>query len=90
MQSIDESIQFVQDLWLHGEAPGPQEPYLVITAQLTELKEYKKNPNKDTVGDVIEDMCSHYCKYPDTYDEDAEGIPLADSEICQNCPLNRL
>jgi hypothetical protein len=39
---------------------------------------------------IVEDMCHNYCKYPDNYDEEAEGIELSESEICANCPLNRL
>ena len=40
--------------------------------------------------DVVVEMCSKYCKYPEQWDEEAEGMDLADSEHCQNCPLNRL
>ena len=39
---------------------------------------------------IVEDMCHNYCKYPDNYDEEAEGIELSESEICENCPLNKL
>lgn len=39
---------------------------------------------------IVEDMCHNYCKYPDNYDEEAEGVELSESEICANCPLNRL
>lgn len=49
---------------------------------------------KDTVIDilheVIEEVCNKYCKYPDTWDEEKEGCTLDKSEICENCPLNRL
>lgn len=50
----------------------------------------KKKSARDTIGEVIEEMCMKYCKYPDAWDEEKEGIPLADFEICANCPLNRL
>ena len=40
--------------------------------------------------EVIETICSKYCKYPDLWDEEAEGIELCESDICVNCPLNRL
>lgn len=36
------------------------------------------------------EICENYCKYPCTYDETTEGVPLAESEICENCPLNKL
>ena len=45
---------------------------------------------KDIFEDITETMCSHYCKYPDIWDPEKEGIELADSDICKNCPLNRL
>lgn len=43
-----------------------------------------------TIEEVKEEICLRYCKYPDTWDEEKEGIYLADSDICKNCPLNRL
>ena len=39
---------------------------------------------------VKEEICNDYCKWPDTYNEEAEGCELIDSEHCQNCPLNQL
>lgn len=46
-----------------------------ITAQIEEIKD---------------DICNHYCKWPDLYDEEEEGCDLSESDCCQNCPLNRL
>ncbi|MBO4520735.1 MAG: hypothetical protein J5787_05965 [Alphaproteobacteria bacterium] len=43
-----------------------------------------------TIDEVTADICEHFCKYPDTWDEDSEGVELYESEICKNCPLNRL
>ena len=40
--------------------------------------------------EIATEICEHYCKYPHTYDEETEGIPLCESEICKNCPLTRL
>lgn len=39
---------------------------------------------------VVEEMCDKYCKYPEQWDEEAEGVELSESDICKNCPLNRL
>lgn len=39
---------------------------------------------------IRNEMCDKYCRYPYEYDEEEEGIPLSDSEICKSCPLNRL
>lgn len=40
--------------------------------------------------EVVEEMCQKYCKYPEQWDEEKEGFELSESEICANCPLNRL
>ena len=39
---------------------------------------------------VVDDMCGKYCKYPDQWDEEAEGMELCESDICLGCPLNKL
>lgn len=44
----------------------------------------------EIISEVSDDICNNYCKYPETYDEEKEGVELCESEICQNCPLNRL
>ena len=38
---------------------------------------------------IAEAMCNDYCRYPLTWNEEVDG-ELADSEICANCPLNKL
>lgn len=38
--------------------------------------------------DIAGEICDHYCKYPDTYDEDDQGAPMSEV-ICLNCPLGR-
>ena len=40
--------------------------------------------------DVAEEMCQHYCKYPEVWDAEAAGVELSESDICAACPLNRL
>ena len=39
---------------------------------------------------VVEDMCTNYCKYPYMWNEEDEGCTLAESRICNKCPLNKL
>ena len=39
--------------------------------------------------DIKEDICNHYCHYPYIWDEEKDG-ELSESEICKNCPLNKL
>lgn len=47
-----------------------------------------------TEGEIIiqqkaaEAFCDHYCRFPREYDEEAHGVPLAESHICKNCPLS--
>lgn len=43
-----------------------------------------------TVEGVKKDICDHYCKWPNMWDKDKEGLELYRSDICGNCPLNRL
>lgn len=38
---------------------------------------------------IAEAICNNYCRYPLTWNEEVDG-ELADSEICANCPLNKL
>lgn len=45
---------------------------------------------QEILEEVKDEICVNYCKYPDTWNEEAEGMDLSESEICQNCPLNRL
>ena len=44
----------------------------------------------EIIEEVKDDICGNYCKYPDIWDEEAQGIELCESDICRNCPLNRL
>ena len=52
-----------------------------------DLKELK---TMDKLEIVINNMCDNYCKYPYIWDEETEGASLADSGICDRCPLNEL
>lgn len=42
------------------------------------------------IEEIVEDVCNHYCKWPELWDEEAEGCELSESNICANCPLSRL
>lgn len=44
----------------------------------------------EILEDVREQMCNDYCRYPREWDEEAEGCELIDSDVCANCPLNKL
>lgn len=39
---------------------------------------------------IAEEMCDYYCRWPYQWNEDEKGMPLDESAICANCPLNRL
>ena len=40
--------------------------------------------------ETVEEICFKYCKWPYLWGEEAEGVELCESDICKNCPLNRL
>ena len=43
------------------------------------------------IEEVVEEMCDKYCKYPEQWNpEEHGGQELFDTDICANCPLNRL
>ena len=45
----------------------------------------------ETIEEVKTDICNDYCRYPREYDPDEhDGIELWNTDICGNCPLNRL
>lgn len=48
----------------------------------------------EIIEKAVEDFCNNYCKYPDLWDkgeiEHGEYEELSESEICTNCPINRL
>ena len=65
-------------------ARDPQDRYCRNCGRRLKTKE-----GKDIVGEIIEKMCTKYCKYPDIWNEEKEGVSLWDA-ICESCPLERL
>ena len=47
-------------------------------------------PVPKILEEIASEICEHYCKYPDIWDEEKEGCDLSESEFCQECPLSRL
>ena len=47
-----------------------------------------------TVTQILEEVknqiCNDFCRYPREWDEEVEGCELIDSDVCANCPLNKL
>lgn len=44
---------------------------------------------EETLEEVKEAMCNHYCKYPDM-ENDNEDWLFEKGSPCETCPLNRL
>lgn len=45
----------------------------------------------ETIEEVKTDIRNDYCRYPREYDPDEhDGTELWNTDICGNCPLNRL
>ena len=54
--------------------------------------EFEKKPVRivNQLMEITEEICRNYCKYPDLWDEEAEGCELSESEHCRNCPLRQI
>jgi len=39
---------------------------------------------------IAEEFCINYCKYPGIWDAEKEGCELSESDVCNQCPINRL
>ena len=50
----------------------------------------KKKKLSAQLEQIAEDFCNNYCKYPDIWYEEKEGIELSESDICANCPMSRI
>ena len=60
-------------------------------AKTNHKKQCKRQIVTSIIQDVCDEMCDKYCKYPYEWDpEEHDGQELFDSEICANCPLNKL
>ena len=48
----------------------------------------------EIIEEVIEKMCSDYCKFPEQYEKEYgdsdEGVDKMAEDRCGKCPLNRL
>ena len=53
-----------------------------------------RNTEQKSVAEILQgiadDICDNYCKYPEQWDEEKEGCELCESQICANCPVNKL
>lgn len=48
----------------------------------------------EVIQEVKEEMCDHFCKYPEwylmNYEDSEEAHDTMVEEMCSECPLNRL
>ncbi len=86
-ERIDETYPFDEaSQSRHGIADIAKGAILHLLAE--EMKPQKGI--SQTIEEVKEEICLRYCKYPNIWDPEKEGCELFDSDICKNCPLNRL
>ena len=65
--------------------------YLITTPEEEERAvKSLRELTEEYIEDVAKEICECYCKYPEQWDEEKEGMELIESDICANCPLNRL
>lgn len=55
-----------------------------------EMEVQKERTISQEFEDIKEQICNEYCKYPGQWDEKVMGYELCESEVCAQCPLNRL
>ena len=63
---------------------------MIEVTQEDRAKKSLRDIVQDYIEDVAQEICDSYCKYPEQWDAEKEGMELIDSDICMNCPLNRL
>lgn len=72
----------------------PEEQAQKMLEAYTKLAGEKAAVEHKSIAVILEEIanefCDNYCKYPDSWDEEAEGCELSESEICSGCPINRL
>ena len=44
----------------------------------------------EIINEVCAELCDKYCKWPQKWDAEKEGMELCESDICGNCPMMRL
>ena len=83
-------LKILDDMIAHNGQDYPIYANEVVALQMARNALAERDRKLEHIEDVAKDMCEHYCKYPDTFDSELEGIDLSESEYCTNCPLNRL
>lgn len=73
----------------HGDTGSAWEKDVEALGEVIEETENPKGVSA-VIDEVKDAICTSYCKHPEKWDAEAEGMELFESDICQNCPLNRL
>lgn len=93
LETLQTYVKVTQARLMDGRIIDAHEELQIIEKMISQRKEEVngtaawENISKQaepTLG-VAEAICD---KYPDTWDAEAEGKELSESEICRNCPLN--
>lgn len=50
----------------------------------------KVKTTEEILEDIKAEICDTRCKYSESWDEEAEGCELAESDVCKNCPVGKL
>ena len=50
----------------------------------------EQNNVRVIIEQACAEFCDKYCKWPDLWDAEKEGMDLCESEHCANCPTQRL
>ena len=61
-----------------------------LMAYAKKAAEAQSKSIRETLEEIASDFCEHYCKYPDIFNADEEGCELSETEICAECPVNKL
>lgn len=83
-------LKILDDMIAHNGQDYPIYANEVVALNMARNALAERDRKLEHIEDVAKDMCENYCKYPDTFDSELEGIDLSESEYCYNCPLNRL
>lgn len=81
-------FQILDDMIAHNGQDYPIYANEVIALRSARNALKRQDARFEKVEDIAKEMCEHYCKYSGTWDTEAEGMDLSESEHCDNCPLN--
>lgn len=94
MINFEKAFEILRNKYVDGLCNGmirkPISWALYHTWREVDRLEKPRDLKPDVMEQIKQTICDEYCKFPGAWDADAEGCELAESDICKNCPLNRL